>query len=168
MDQMIELKYIPCFTIRTLQRYMNIDLKGVLIEDAPWNTDGAPSLMTSDNIEEIVIMCGTTDSGMTYCRSSIKAYIVSKKKVKLKAVGLAAFGLKDKINNKTVRNYMAIIACHPKMHVVSSSLPRTKERIMASNSIGASVSLLVVIAIACVFCWTNQISRSRRNSRRSS
>ena len=112
---------------------MHRDAKGILIEDTPWNADGAPPLLTDDEIDELVVMCSTTNSGMTYCKSSIKAYIVSKKKVKLKAFGPAAFGLKDKINNKTVRNYMAIIACHPKMHVVSSSLPRTKERTMASN-----------------------------------
>ena len=144
------MKCVPCSNNGTLQRYTDTDAKGILIEDTPWNADGAPPLLTDDKIDELVVMCSTTNSGMTYCKSSIKAFIVSKKKAKLEAVGLAAFGLEDKIDNKTVRNYMAIIACHPKMHVITSSVPRTEARIIASNSLRAPVGLLFVAAVACV------------------
>ena len=33
IEKMIELKYVPCSTTRTLQRYMDTDAKSILIED---------------------------------------------------------------------------------------------------------------------------------------
>ena len=111
------MKYIPCSTTRTLQRCMDIDTKGIIIEDTLWNVKGVPSLMTDDKLEKFVVMCSTKNSGMTHCKSSLEVFILSKNRTKLEAVGFAAFGLEDKISESTVPKYMSIIACHPNIHV---------------------------------------------------
>ena len=111
-----------------------MDEKGIQIEDTLWNAKGVPPLLTDDRIEEFVIMCSTTSSDIMYCKSSTKAYIVSKNKMKLEAIGLAAFCLDIRIDKRTMQSCMIIIAFHPKMHVVTSSVPRADAKIVASNS----------------------------------
>ena len=84
---MIEMKCVPCSNNGTLQRYMDTDAKGILIEDTPWNAKGVPPLITDDKLEEFVEMCSTIKSGMTHCKSSPEAFIESKNKAKLEAIG---------------------------------------------------------------------------------
>ena len=79
MTMMIDLKYVP-YAYRILHRYLNMDAKGLPIEDSPWNGSGAPPLLTDNDVEEFVAMCCNQNRGMTYCNAAVKKFIMSKKR----------------------------------------------------------------------------------------
>jgi len=114
MDQMMYLGYAPVKNARTLQRLMEQDAKGdVPIRDIPWNSGGPVPLLSDADIDEFIDMLGTTkNSGVSYDSRSVKEFIISKKKDRLESEGCDTPIVDDsqlKVDDKTVRNYMAII-----------------------------------------------------------
>ena len=125
MAKMIELGYVPVKE-RALQRIMKDDANGVPVEDGTWSGAGKPPLLTDDDIQEFVRELMTAGGGEQFDRDSIRNFILTKKRSQLETRGEELTEKNMKVNEKTLRNYMAIIGSHPSMRVVATSAPKNR------------------------------------------
>ena len=116
IDEMIEAHFVPC-SIWALRRLMNLDSQGLPVDGTYWTDTGRKAFISDDDVEDFVTNCGANNSGMTYTCASLKECIVSEHKVELNALDLTLFGVRNTSCATTMSSDMALVACHPNMHV---------------------------------------------------
>jgi hypothetical protein len=144
IDEMIRLNYIP---VKKTAIYSWIKKRddGQLVLNA-WNGVGRPPpFLNDDSISDIAKSLQQT-SGRSFGRQEISKLLAEHQKKQIVEANHVPLTVPDSLSKSTVNNYMAHLALHPDISIVTNTQRKTDTRHAAENSFRAPVALLMTSA----------------------